>query len=101
MKVAQLIKHILGLKAQFQGLRNFDLVYLWYPAPGAEAVEHEDEIRRFQELTDDCQPRVRFRAIAYPDLIQALARPSTATSPRGLRRLPHGAILLNRAQDLG
>ena len=73
LKVAQLIKHILGMKSQFQGMQNIDLVYLWYPAQGADAVEHEEEIRRFQQLIDECQPRVRFRAIAYPDLIQSLA----------------------------
>jgi hypothetical protein len=72
LKVAQLIKHLLGLKNQFKGLQNFDLVYLWYPAPGADAVEHEGEIKAFQKLTDACRPRVKFRAIAYPDLIQSL-----------------------------
>ncbi len=73
LKVAQLIKHVLGLKNQFKGMPNFDLVYLWYPAPGVEAVEHEGEIRAFQKLIDECRPQVKFRAIAYPDLIQTLA----------------------------
>jgi hypothetical protein len=73
LKVAQLIKHALGLKTRFNGFQNFDLVYLWYPAYGVEAVEHEEEIRSFQKLTDACNPRVRFRAITYPDLIQTLA----------------------------
>jgi hypothetical protein len=73
LKVAQLIKHVLGLKNQFHGAENFELVYLWYPAPGADAVMHENEIRRFQQLAKECQPRIRFRAIAYPDLIQTLA----------------------------
>jgi hypothetical protein len=61
------------MKAQYKGLQNFDLVYLWYPAPGVEAVEHEDEIRTFQRLTDACHPKVKFRAVTYPDLIQTLA----------------------------
>ena len=74
LKVSQLIKHILGLKNQFEGMQNFDLVYLWYPAPGSEAVEHEEEIRRFQKLTDDCQLKVKFRAVTYQDLIDSLAR---------------------------
>ena len=74
LKVAQLIKHALGLRAQFYGATNFDLIYLWYPTPGAEAVEHEDEIRRFQQATDACQPRIRFRAITYPDLIHLLCQ---------------------------
>src|SRR4051794_22693527 len=50
LKVSQLIKHILGLKAQFQGTQNFELVYLWYPAPGPEAVQHEEEIKRFRQV---------------------------------------------------
>lgn len=74
LKVAQLIKHVLGLKARFGGAANFDLVYLWYPAPGVEAVEHEEEVRRFGRATDACRPRVRFRSIAYPDLIHLLGR---------------------------
>jgi hypothetical protein len=73
LHVAQLIKHALGLKNQFKGMQNFELVYLWYPAPGVEAVEHEGEIKAFQTLIDSCDPRVNFRAIAYPDLIQNLA----------------------------
>lgn len=74
LKVSQLIKHILGLHAQFGGTRNFELVYLWYPVAGPEAVEHSDEIRRFQQIAEACRPRINFRAIAYPDLIHALAR---------------------------
>jgi hypothetical protein len=73
LKVAQLIKHALGLKNQFRGTENFDLVYLWYPAPGIEAVQHEEEIGQFQRLTAACTPSIGFRAITYPDLIQTLA----------------------------
>jgi len=72
LKVAQLIKHVLGLKNQFKGMQNFELIYLWYPAPGVEAVEHEGEIKAFQKLIEACHPQVKFRAIAYPDLIQTL-----------------------------
>ena len=73
LKVSQLIKHILGLRSVFRGSKNFELVYLWYPAPGADAAAHPDEINRFQQLTNACRPRVKFRAISYPDLIHALA----------------------------
>ncbi len=72
LKVAQLIKHVLGLKNQFKEMQNFELIYLWYPAPGVEAVEHEGEIKAFQKLIEACHPQVKFRAIAYPDLIQTL-----------------------------
>ena len=73
LKSDQLIKHILGLNSQFQGARNYELIYLWYPAPGNEAVQHEGEIKRFQKMTDACDPRIKFRAIGYQDLIQSLA----------------------------
>ena len=73
LKVAQLIKHALGLKNRFQGTQNFDLVYLWYPAPGPEAVTHEEEVGMFRKLAAECTPRLKFRAITYPDLIQHLA----------------------------
>jgi hypothetical protein len=74
LKVSQLIKHSLGLNSQFGGTQNFELVYLWYPVPGPEAVQHEEEIRRFQQVADACRPRLKFRAIAYTDLIYTLAR---------------------------
>jgi hypothetical protein len=74
LHVAQLIKHILGLNSQFHGTQNFELIYLWYPAPGQEAVEHDEEIRRFQQMTQGCNPRVNFRAITYPDLIHTLTK---------------------------
>jgi len=47
---------------------------MWYPVPGPRAVEHEREIRAFQDLIDSCQPRINFRAIGYPDVIDSLAR---------------------------
>lgn len=74
LKVSQLIKHCLGLNAQFGTANNFELVYLWYPVPGQEAVQHEEEIARFRQVAESCQPRVKFRAITYQDLIHALAR---------------------------
>ncbi len=73
LKVAQLVKHALGLKNRFGGTENFDLAYLWYPAPGKEAVKHEEEVGQFQQLAAACTPKLRFQAIAYPDLIHHLA----------------------------
>ena len=73
LKVAQLIKHALGLKNQFQGTQNFELVYLWYPAAGPEAVKHEEEIGLFRRLAAACTTSLKFRAITYLDLIQYLA----------------------------
>ena len=74
LKASQLIKHCLGLSSQFGGAGNFELVYLWYPVPGREAVQHEEEIAKFRQVADSCRPRVKFRAIAYQDLIHSLAR---------------------------
>jgi len=74
LKVSQLIKHCLGLNAQFGGTKNYELVYLWYPVPGPEAVQHEEEIDRFRQVAESCQPRVKFRAMTYQDLIYSLAR---------------------------
>ena len=71
--MAQLIKHILGLRSVFLATQNFELVYLWYAASGPEAVVHHDEIRRFQQATSTCRPRVKFRFIEYHELIHALA----------------------------
>lgn len=73
LKVDQLIKHILGLNSRFQGPQNYELIYLWYPAPGREAVEHEDEIQSFQQTARECVPQVNFRSINYHDLIKKLA----------------------------
>jgi hypothetical protein len=73
LKVDQLIKHILGLKSIYPGHRHFELLYLWYPAPGSEAVQHEEEIKLFEQSTKACDFPIKFRAIMYPDLIQQLA----------------------------
>jgi hypothetical protein len=73
LRVAQLIKHILGLKSQFNGTQNFELLYLWYPTPGPEAVEHEDEITRFREMTESCNPKIIFCQLKYQDLIYSMA----------------------------
>ena len=74
LKVSQLIKHVLGLNSQFHGTRNFELIYLWYPAPGPEAVDHEEEIGRFEKMIQTCNPRVNFRSITYQDLLHALTK---------------------------
>lgn len=74
LKVSQLIKHILGLKAQFGGTSNFELVYLWYAVAGPEAVQHQEEIDRFRQIVEDCQPAVKFRSLTYQELIHSLAK---------------------------
>ena len=93
LKVSQLIKHILGLNSEFHGTQNFKLIYLWYPAPGPEAVRHEDEINRFRQITRACNAPVNFSdQVPGPDpLLGTCAR----RHPRGIHRLSLGALLLN------
>ena len=74
LKADQLIKHVLGLNSRFQGPENYQLIYLWYAAPGREAVEHEDEIQHFQQTIRECRSRINFTSMQYQDLINQLAR---------------------------
>jgi hypothetical protein len=67
----QLIKHILGLKAAY-GKDGFRLLYLYYDAPGPEAVRHAEEVERFAAY-----PRrdgVMFQSLTYQDVLLDLAR---------------------------
>jgi len=83
LKVSQLIKHILGLRSQF-GVPNFELLYLWYAVPGPHAVQHAREVREFTRLTQQCRPRVKFRAITHQCFTHSLA---------GDHRSTHGAYI--------
>ena len=96
LHVAQLIKHILGLNSQSVGPESFELLYIWYDAPGPEAALHEQEISRFSQITDICDPRVRFRAMKYQDLIYTLAR---ATGTRtGLTSTTYWSVTFESAK---
>ncbi len=68
---AQLIKHILGLKAKC-GKNGFRLLYLWYDVIGKEGAIHRDEIEKFSEVarTDD----VYFASMSYQELIIVLSK---------------------------
>ncbi len=67
---AQLIKHILGLKAKF-GKHGFRLLYLWYDVLGEEGTTHRNEIEVFSEVVkaDD----IKFHAMSYQELIAKLS----------------------------
>jgi hypothetical protein len=67
---AQLIKHILGLKAKC-GKNGFRLLYLWYDVIGKEGAIHRDEIEMFSEVAraDD----IYFASMSYQELIILLA----------------------------
>ena len=68
---AQLVKHILGLKAAC-GKEEFKLHYLWYDAFGEEGARHREEIERFSEVVkaDD----IYFLSKTYQELILILAK---------------------------
>jgi hypothetical protein len=68
---AQLIKHILGLKAQF-GKEGFRLLYFWYDVLGEEGMTHKKEISTFLEraLADE----INFHALSVQELIIVLSK---------------------------
>jgi hypothetical protein len=66
LHVAQLIKHILGLKHAF-GKDRFCLLYVWYDIPFDDGYHHRHEIEQFAEVVkrDD----INFQAITYQEVI--------------------------------
>lgn len=70
LHLAQLIKHVLGLKNKF-GKRRFRLLYLWYDSLGAEGAKHKEEINQFSNIikTDE----IFFHALSYQELIIRLS----------------------------
>jgi hypothetical protein len=67
----QLLKHLLGLTARYSK-KEFRLLYLWYDAPGPEAVKHREEIDEFAASAR--QDGVTFQSRTYQDVILSLAR---------------------------
>jgi len=70
LHAAQLIKHILGLKAKF-GKHGFRLLYLWYDVLGEEGATHRSEIEVFSEVMK--ADGVNFHAMSYQELIVKLS----------------------------
>ncbi len=70
LHVAQLIKHILGLKKEF-GKDRFRLLYLWYDVLGKEGAIHREEIEAFSEVVRS--DGVKFHALSYQELILKLS----------------------------
>lgn len=68
LDVAQLIKHILGLKKQKQ---KFRLLYLWYDVAGEESEKHRKEISEFAEIAKS--DKIDFRFMSYQELISKLS----------------------------
>ncbi|MCZ4319173.1 hypothetical protein O4H26_09235 [Aequorivita viscosa] len=66
LDVAQLIKHILGLKEQ-KGKSGFKLLYLWFDVIGTDGIAHRNEIEAFAEITK--KDNIHFRHITYQEVI--------------------------------
>jgi hypothetical protein len=69
LHAAQLIKHILGLKASV-GKENFKLLYLWYDVLGQDGAVHREEVEDFTKIAES--DGVRFHAMTYQELIKIL-----------------------------
>lgn len=70
LHVAQLIKHILGLKKSYKK-KDFVLLYLWYNVPGKEGYYHQKEIEFIKELFQ--KDGINFKSMTYQELIIQLA----------------------------
>jgi hypothetical protein len=71
LHAAQLIKHILGLKASV-GKEKFRLLYLWYDVLGKDGAVHREEVEDFAKFAES--DGVRFHATTYQELIIILDR---------------------------
>lgn len=75
LDVAQLIKHILGLNANFPRKQerlttNYELLYLWYDVLGDEGVGHRAEVEKFAAIAKS--DGVKFRHTTYQEVITKL-----------------------------
>jgi hypothetical protein len=75
---AQILKHVLGLTCKW-GAGNFRLVYLWYDAPGKEALDHAQEANAF--LTEAQCDGLRFQIATYQEVIARLALSQRDSQP--------------------
>jgi len=71
LHAAQLIKHILGLKASV-GKKKFKLLYLWYDVLGKDGAVHREEAEDFTKIAES--DGIRFHAMTYQELITILDR---------------------------
>lgn len=72
LDAAQLVKHILGLKASSgrSGKKDFRLLYLWYDCFGAPSDLHRQEIDEFKRIARDDE--IMFHAKTYQELLFGL-----------------------------
>ncbi len=71
LDAAQLIKHILGLKARV-GIKEFKLLYLWYDVLGIDGASHRAEVEDFTKIAKS--DGINFLAMTYQELITNLDR---------------------------
>lgn len=71
LDVAQLIKHILGLKKNHDKA-GFHLLYLWYDVIGVDGFEHRKEIEQFAEIVE--KDNIKFSHITYQEVIIKLSK---------------------------
>lgn len=70
LDVAQLIKHILGLK-KINKKDGFYLLYIWYDVIGNDGSEHRKEIEKFAVIAK--KDNIKFRHISYQEVIVNLS----------------------------
>lgn len=70
LDVAQLIKHILGLKTN-HSKSGFRLLYLWYDVIGQNGVDHRTEIEQFAKVAK--KDNIKFSHITYQEVIIKLS----------------------------
>ncbi len=66
LDVAQLLKHIVGLKTN-HSKSGFRLLYLWYDVIGQDGAKHRKEIEQFAELAK--KDNINFSHITYQEVI--------------------------------
>ena len=71
LHTAQLIKHILGLKASV-GTKGFKLLYLWYDVLGNQGTKHRAEVEDFTNIAKS--DGINFHGMTYQELITILDR---------------------------
>ncbi len=82
LHAAQLIKHILGLKA-VSGKKDFKLMYLWYDALGKDGTDHRADIENFIAIAK--KDGIHIHSMTYQELIVLLARDYRNEHPEYIR----------------
>jgi hypothetical protein len=71
LDAAQLIKHILGLKREYNK-SDIRLLYLWYDVIGQDGVKHRKEIKQFAKIAQ--KDNIKFYHITCQEVIMKLTQ---------------------------